>query len=299
MKYKAQKFFDGWTKEHKYQIEDIKLILYLWKKSPLSVIGSIIVLTLISIALLAPYLAPHDPFAVNVPNQLLPPSSEYIFGTDKVGRDILSRVIYGSRISLMIGIMVVLVSSLIGAVAGLIAGYFGGKIDEAIMRITDIFFAFPRLILAMAVAAALGRGITNTMLAISFVSWPIYARLSRAGTLQIKNEVYIEAAKSIGAGPIRIMFLHILPMIIPFTLVQATLDMGGVILTAAGLGFIGLGAQPPSSEWGAMISLGRQYVATGQWWVATFPGLAILTTALGFNLLGDGLRDILDVRMRR
>jgi len=299
MKYKTQKFFNEWTKEHKYQIEDIKLILHLWRRSPLSVIGSIIVLALISIALLAPYLAPHDPFEVNVPNQLLPPSSEYIFGTDKVGRDILSRVIYGSRISLMIAIMVVLVSSLIGAVAGLISGYFGGKIDEAIMRITDIFFAFPRLILAMAVAAALGRGITNTMLAIAFVSWPIYARLSRAGTLQIKNEVYIEAAKSIGAGHIRVMFLHILPMIIPFTLVQATLDMGGVILTAAGLGFIGLGAQPPSSEWGAMISLGRQYVATGQWWVATFPGLAILITALGFNLLGDGLRDIFDVRMRR
>lgn len=299
MKYKAQKFFDEWTKEQKYRIEDIKLILYLWKKSPLSVTGLIIVLALISIAFLAPYLAPYDPFEVNVPNQLLPPSSEYIFGTDKVGRDLLSRVIYGSRISLMIGIMVVLVSSLIGATAGLISGYFGGKIDEAIMRITDMFFAFPRLILAMAVAAALGRGINNTMLAIAFVSWPIYARLSRAGTLQIKNEVYIEAAKSVGAGHIRIMFLHILPMIVPFTLVQATLDMGGVILTAAGLGFIGLGAQPPSCEWGAMISLGRQYVATGQWWVATFPGLAILITALGFNLLGDGLRDILDVRMRR
>jgi len=295
---KKQRFVDKWAEEHRYQIQDIKFTMYLWQKSRLSLVGSGIVVALTVVALLAPHLPLYDPFQLNVLNRLLPPSGEHLCGTDQLGRDILTRMIHGSRISLMIGAMVVAISSLIGLVLGLMSGYFGGKIDEAIMRLTDMFFAFPRLVLAMAVAAALGPGINNTMLAIAVVSWPIYARLARAGALQIKNEIYVEAAKSIGAGHMRTLFLHILPMILHLIIVQATLDMGGVILEAAGLSFIGLGAQPPSPEWGLMVSEGRHYIHMN-WWVSTLPGVAIVITALGFNLLGDGLRDIFDVRTRR
>jgi len=181
---------------------------------------------------------------------------------------------------------------------GMIAGYFGGKIDELLMRITDMFMAFPRLILAMAVAAALGPGMFNTMLAIAFVSWVYYARLARASTLQIREETFVEAARAVGANDLRIIFRHILPMVIPPVIVQATLDMGGTILTAAGLGFLGLGVQPPTPEWGVMVSEGRRFI-TEQWWVSTFPGLAILTATFGFNLIGDGINDILNVRARR
>lgn len=297
-KQKAQKLVDNWAKEHRYQIQDIKFTLHVWRRSTLSMIGLGIAIALVIVVILAPFVSPYDPYELNTANRLAPPSWEHLCGTDQVGRDILSRIIHGSRISLMISVMVVGVSAFIGVILGLISGYFEGKIDEAIMRITDMFFAFPRLILAMAIAAAMGPSIGNTMLAIAFVSWPLYARLARAGVLQIKNETYIEAAESIGASHIRKMFLHILPMILHLILVQGTLDMGGVILTAAGLGFIGLGAQPPSPEWGIMVSQGRQYISA-QWWVSTLPGMAIVITALGFNLLGDGLRDVLDVRMRR
>jgi len=298
VKNEAQRFVDKWAEEHRYQIQDVKFTMYLWRRSRLSLVGSGIVVALIVVSLLAPHLPLYDPFELNVQNRLLPPSWEHLCGTDQLGRDILTRMINGSRISLMIGAMVVTIASLIGLVLGLVSGYFGRKIDEAIMRLTDMFFAFPRLVLAMAVAAALGPGINNTMLAIAVVSWPIYARLARAGALQVKNEIYVEAAKSIGAGHMRTLFLHILPMILHLIIVQATLDMGGVILEAAGLSFIGLGAQPPSPEWGLMVSEGRHYIHMN-WWVSTLPGVAIVITALGFNLLGDGLRDIFDVRTRR
>jgi peptide/nickel transport system permease protein len=287
-----------WADEHRYKIQDLKFTIHLWRKSRLSLIGSGIAVAWMAVALLAPSISPYDPFQLDVQNRLLPPSTEHLCGTDHLGRDILSRIIYGSRISLSIAVMVVVISIGIGTIFGLTSGYFGGKIDEILMRVTDMFFAFPRLILAMAVAAALGPGINNTMLAISVVSWPIYARLARAGALQIKEEIYVEAAKAVGASHFRVMFLHILPMVLSPLIVQATLDMGQVILTSAGLSFIGLGAQPPSPEWGLMVSEGRSYIS-GSWWVSTLPGIAIITTSLGFNLLGDGLRDILDVRARR
>ncbi len=292
------KRYKRFLEERRYQIEDMKLIFDLWKKSPLTMLGTVIVISLIFMAIFAPWFAPHDPLEQDVYNRLAPPSSEHLLGTDQLGRDILSRILYGSRISLVIAIIVVAIACSTGLILGLLSGYFGGVLDEIIMRVTDIFLAFPRLVLAMAFAAALGPSLLNTMIAIAVTSWPVYARLARASTMQIRNEFYIEAARSIGASDLRIMFRHVLPMILAPIVVQATLDMGGVILTAAGLGFIGLGAQPPTPEWGVMVSEGRYYLSS-QWWVSTFPGLAILITVLGFNLLGDGLRDIFDVRMRR
>ena len=277
---------------------DFRLMLRLFLRSPTSLTGIIIVLILIVLAIIGPYIAPYDPYLQNIDERLKPPNWKHLCGTDQLGRDIFSRILYGCRISLSIAILVVLVSTSIGLILGLISGYLGGIADEILMRITDMFFAFPRLILAMAVAAALGPGLYNVMFSIATVSWPVYARLVRACVLQIKNETYIEAARAIGASRLRIMFKHILPMVIHAIIVQSTLDMGGVILLAAGLGFLGLGAPPPTPEWGVMVSEGRMYIRA-QWWVSTFPGLAIFLAALGFNLLGDGLRDVLDVKERR
>jgi len=278
--------------------EDFRITLTLVRRSPLTILGLFLTIFLVSVALLAPYIAKYDPDQQDLSMRLSPPSPEHPFGTDQLGRDILSRVIWGSRISLTIAVVVVAISFSIGTAVGMIAGYFGGKIDELLMRITDMFMAFPRLILAMAVAAALGPGMFNTMLAIAFVSWVYYARLARASTLQIREETFVEAARAVGANDLRIIFRHILPMVIPPVIVQATLDMGGTILTAAGLGFLGLGVQPPTPEWGVMVSEGRRFI-TEQWWVSTFPGLAILTATFGFNLIGDGINDILNVRARR
>lgn len=278
--------------------EDFRITLILIRKSPLTILGISITLFLIIIALFAPVIAIHDPIKQDLNERLLPPSPEHLFGTDQLGRDIFSRVIWGSRISLFIAIVVVAISLTIGTSVGLIAGYFGGKIDEILMRITDMFMAFPRLILALAVAAALGPGLFNTMMAIAFVDWVFYARLARANALQIKDETYIEAARAAGASNMRIIFRHVLPIAIPTLVVRATLDMGGTILTAAALGFLGLGVQPPTPEWGVMVSEGRRFI-TEQWWVSTFPGFAILLATMGFNLLGDGINDILNVRARR
>jgi peptide/nickel transport system permease protein len=278
--------------------EDTKFTLILFRRNFLNIVGTAIILLLVFTAIFAPVLSPYDPIAQNMDERLAPPDWKHILGTDQLGRDILSRIIWGSRISLLIAVVVVSISLLIGLFLGTISGYFGGWIDEIIMRLTDMFMAFPRLILALAVAAALGPGIFNTMMAISFVSWPLYARLARATALQIKNETYIEAARAIGASTARIIFRHLVPMTLPPILIQATLDMGGTILTAAGLGFLGLGVQPPTPEWGVMVSDGRRFI-TDQWWVSTFPGLAILLATFGFNLIGDGLRDIMDVRAKR
>ncbi len=281
-----------------FRSEDFKITLILVKKSPLTVLGLALTVFLVLVAVFAPLIAPYDPIKQDLKNRLQPPSWEHPFGTDQLGRDIFSRVVWGSRISLFIALIVVAISFTVGTTIGIISGYFGGKVDEVLMRITDMFMAFPRLVLALAVAAALGPGLFNTMLAIAFVSWVYYARLARASTLQIREEVYIEAARAIGASDRRILFLHVLPMVIAPVVVQATLDMGGTILTAAGLGFLGLGVQPPTPEWGVMVSEGRRFI-TEQWWVSTFPGFAILLATLGFNLLGDGINDILNVRARR
>ncbi len=276
----------------------MKEYIKLLKKSPLAMVGTVLVAIFLFIALFAPLLAPYDPIKQNLNNILQPPSREHPFGTDTLGRDILSRVIYGARISLIIGVLVVAISSMIGIVAGLISGFFGGYVDLIVMRITDLFLSFPALILAMAIAGALGPSLTNTMIAISLVWWPTYARLIRGQVLTVKNKEFVEAATALGESNIKIMFTHVLPNSVTPAIIQATMDLGAVILTAAGLSFIGFGAQPPTPEWGSMISLGRNYFLK-QWWLATFPGLAILTTVIGFNLLGDGIRDLLDPRIRR
>ncbi len=260
----------------------------------MAMLGLIILLFLLLVAACAPLLAPHDPFAQDLGNRLLPMWSEgHAFGTDSLGRDILSRLIYGARITLYIVALVAMIAPVMGLMVGTIAGYAGGWVDSILMRITDIFLAFPRLVLALAFVAALGAGIENAVLAISLTAWPPYARMARAETLTIRSSDYISAIRLQGAGHMRIITRHIWPLCISSLIVRVTLDMAGIILAAAGLGFLGLGAQPPSPEWGAMISEGRRFILD-HWWVATVPGLAIFTVSLAFNLLGDGLRDVLD-----
>ena len=265
-------------------------------RNGLAMTGLIIVGCLILVALLAPWIAPHDPFTQDLSRRLLPPGTPgNILGTDDFGRDILSRIIYGSRITLFIIALVAVTAPLLGLLVGTVAGYFGGWIDAVLMRVTDIFLAFPRLILALALVAVLGPGIENAVLAIALTAWPPYARVARAETLTVRSSDYIAAVRLQGAGASRIIARHVVPMCLPSVIIRVTLDMAGVILIAAGLGFLGLGVQPPQPEWGLMISSGRKFLFE-QWWVATMPGLAILIVSLGFNLLGDGLRDVLDPR---
>ena len=265
-----------------------------FRSNTLAMAGLIILVLIILSAIFAPVLATQDPFAQDLGQRLLAPGVDgHIFGTDSLGRDIYSRLLYGARISIYIVLLVALVAPLLGLVIGTIAGYMGGWTDEVLMRLTDIFLAFPRLILALAFVAALGAGIENAVLAISLTAWPPYARIARAETLTIRSADFIHAIRLQGAGPIRIITRHIWPLCISSLMIRVTLDMAGIILTAAGLGFLGLGAQPPSPEWGAMISEGRKYILD-YWWVATMPGLAIFAISLAFNLLGDGLRDVLD-----
>jgi peptide/nickel transport system permease protein len=265
-----------------------------FRANPMTMLGLGILLFLVFVAALAPWLSPHDPFDQDLAARLQPPGSEnYILGSDGLGRDILSRVIYGSRITLYIVTLVAIIAPVAGLFVGTVAGYAGGWADVVLMRITDIFLAFPRLVLALAFVAALGAGIENAVLAISLTAWPPYARIARAETLTIRHSDFIHAVRLQGAGPLRIITRHIWPLCISSLVVRVTLDMAGIILAAAGLGFLGLGAQPPSPEWGAMISEGRKFILD-HWWVATVPGLAIFTVSLAFNLLGDGLRDVLD-----
>lgn len=264
------------------------------RSNTLAMLGLFVLAFLILCATFAPFLASHDPFAQDLGQRLLAPGENgHLFGTDSLGRDIYSRLLYGARISIYIVLLVVMVAPLVGLIVGTVSGYAGGWIDVLLMRITDIFLAFPRLILALAFVAALGAGIENAVLAISLTAWPPYARIARAETLTIRNSDYIHAIKLQGAGPFRIVTKHIWPLCISSLVIRVTLDMAGIILTAAGLGFLGLGAQPPSPEWGAMISEGRKYILD-YWWVATIPGIAIFAISLAFNLLGDGLRDVLD-----
>ncbi len=279
-------------------IEDWKHTLYLWKSTKLAMIGTVIIVIFILIAIFAPIIVPYDPISSNMSARLQPPSWDHLFGTDQFGRDIFSRVIVGSRIELWIIFLVSLISGGLGTFLGVVAGYFGKFVDEIIMRITDMFLAFPSLVLAMAFAAALGPSLTNTIIAISVVGWTVFARLARAEAMKIKKQPYIEAIRAVGAGNSRIMFLHVLPMCLSPVLVQLTLRMGTIILTAAGLGFLGLGVRPPLPEWGSMVSDGRSYLVA-QWWISTFPGIAIAFVVLGFNFLGDGIRDIMDPRLRR
>jgi len=265
------------------------------RRNPLALIGLLIVLALLTIAMFAPLIATHDPIAQNLDQRLRPPSATAWLGTDALGRDIFSRIIHGSRVTLAIVLLVVVTVGPIGLLIGASAGYLGGWVDRALMRFTDVFLAFPRLVLALAFVAALGPGIVNAIIAIALTAWPPYARVARAEALVIRGADYIAATRLLGASSWRIVVRNIVPMCMPSLIVRTTLDMAGIILTAAGLGFLGLGAQPPLPEWGAMISAGREQIFD-QWWVATFPGIAICVVALGFNLLGDGLRDVMDAK---
>ena len=261
-------------------------------------LAGVLIVSIISVlSILAPIIALYDPLDQRLDERLNPPSFRHIMGTDKLGRDIFSRVLYGGRISLFIAISSVALAVAIGILIGLISGYVGGSIDNALMRITDMFLSFPALILALAIAAMLRPGLVNVIVAIALSTWPQYARIVRAITLQIKSEPYIEAALSIGSTRVRVLATHIVPMVIPQTMIQATLNLGGAILTAAGLGFLGFGVPPPTPEWGLMVSEGRDLIQS-HWWISTFPGLMIFLSVVGFNLIGDQLRDILDVRYR-
>lgn len=259
----------------------------------LAVIGLLIIIALVLTALFAPQIAPFDPVVTDLANRLQPLSSDHWFGTDEMGRDIFSRVVWGSRLTLYVILLVAVIAAPVGILVGTVSGYFGGIVDTVLMRITDIFLAFPKLILALAFVAALGPGIENAIIAISITSWPPYARIARAETITIRNSDFIKAIQLQGAGPVRIITRHIIPLCLSSLIVRVTLDMAGIILTAAGLGFLGLGAQPPSPEWGAMTSAGRSFILD-QWWLITMPGTAIFVVSLAFNLLGDGLREVLD-----
>ncbi|MFI4995766.1 MAG: ABC transporter permease [Hyphomicrobiales bacterium] len=266
--------------------------------NPLALLGLLIVVALFLVALLAPILAGGvSPLTQDLAGRLAPPSRAHWFGTDELGRDIFARTVYGARVTLAIVALVGVIVAPVGLAVGTAAGYLGSVADMVLMRVTDIFLAFPRLVLALAFAAALGPGIENAVIAISLTAWPPYARLARAETIAIAKSDYIAAVVLQGASTLRILTRHVVPLCMSSVIVRLTLDMAGIILTAAGLGFLGLGAQPPTPEWGSMVSSGRE-VILDQWWVATIPGFAIFIVSLGFNLLGDGLRDIFDPRSR-
>jgi peptide/nickel transport system permease protein len=266
--------------------------------NPLLAAGLVIALALVTMAVFAPLITPYPADAGSATHPLasfLPPSAHHWFGTDDVGRDMFTRVVYGARISLSIAAIVIAFSCVVGIPLGIAAGYFGGIVDNVLMRVTDIFLAFPALLLALALASVLTPSVGNATLAIAVTWWPWYARLARGQAVSIAGRPYIESCRALGISPLRVLFRHVLPNSITPVIVQASLDVGGVILTAAALSFLGLGAQDPTPEWGLLVSEGQAYFTT-QWWLVTFPGAAILIAALAFNLVGDGLRDRLDPR---
>lgn len=264
------------------------------RRNPGAVLGSVLLALLLLCALLGPLLL-GGPLAQDLAARLSPPSATHLLGTDQLGRDVLSRVLNGARISLSLGVGVMLASLVIGTLVGLLAGLLGGGWDELLMRVTDIFLAFPGLILAMAISAALGPNLRNVMIAVALVSWPTYARLVRAQVLALREREFVEAARALGSSQGRIALRHLLPNTLAPLLVQGSFDVGSAILTAAGLGFIGFGAQPPTPEWGAMVSETRNYIAQAPW-ASSAPAVAILLTVLAFNLIGDALRDVFDPR---
>ena len=280
---RCQQFYFGWCQ---------------FKTNPVAILGLCIVAALFLVAVLAPVITTAPGLDQDLTKRLLVPSQEHWLGTDELGRDIYQRIIWGARVTLQLVGLVTVVTIPIGMLVGVVSGYLGGWVDGVLMRVTDIFLAFPRLILALALVAALGPGLLNAVLAISLTAWAPYARIVRAETLAIRNAEYVAAAQLQGASMSRILFRHIAPLCLSTVIVRLALDMASVILVAAALGFLGLGAQPPMPEWGAMVSSGRQFIFD-QWWVATVPGVAILVVSLGFNLLGDGLRDVLDPRIRK
>ena len=290
--------WDLFRKEHQWQIRELFFTLRLLRQNPSAVAGFIIIALMILMALCASFLAPYDPIRISLKDRLSPPSLIHLFGTDELGRDILSRIMYGSRISLRIGVFVILIAGGIGSVIGALSGYLGHKIDNLIMRVMDVLLSFPPLVLALALAAALGPSLNNAILAVAVVMIPKFARLVRGEALAVKEKQFIAAARASGAKSLWIVLHHILPNCFSSVIILGTLILGETILIAASLSFIGLGAQPPTPEWGAMVSVGRKFLMD-QWWYATFPGLFILITVIGFNIFGDALRDILDPRIRR
>jgi len=290
------------TRRYEHRFRELKIIIQVIRNDPLSLGSLIIIMSLIFIAIFAPIIVPYPEDVKGIPRfgeKFLPPSWKHPFGTDYFGRDVFSLVIAGARISLSAGVVVVGLSLAIGVPLGIIAGYFGGTmIDETIMRITDMFLAFPPLLLAILIAATLGPSLINAMIATALTWWPWYTRLARAQAISIKEQSFVEAARALGLSNLTIVFRHILPNTLAPIIVQATMDLGSAILMTSSLSFLGLGAQPPTPEWGLMVYLGRVYLLT-YWWYATFPGLAIFITVLAFNTFGDGLRKALDPRLRR
>lgn len=272
-----------------------------FRQSGLSMLGAALVLAVLVIAVIGPWIAPfpdHVAGGVDTANRFQPPSLAHPFGTNELGQDVLSLVLAGTRVSVLAGLGVVLIGTVVGTLAGAIAGFFGGWADEVLMRLADLKLVVPGLILAMAVAAALGPGLMNMVIAIALSWWPGYARLVRGEVIARKEEVYVTAARAMGASPARVLFRHVLPNIVSPIVVKMSLDMGFAILTVASLGFIGIGVRPPTPEWGTLLSVSRSYMPDF-WWTAVFPGLAMFVAIFGFNLLGDGLRDVLDPRARR
>ena len=279
------------------RLEKWKDIIYKLFKNKAAVAGGIIILFYLAVAAFAPWLAPYDPYEINLDNRMHSPSLDHWMGTDDKGRDILSRIIYGSRLSMGVGFASVLFGAVFGIVLGLVAGYYGRWVDSIVMRIIDVMLAFPGILLALAIISALGPSLINVTIAVGVFSVPLFARIVRGSTLEVKKLEYIDAIRSLGARDITIIFIHILPNILSPIIVQGSLRLATAILSAAGLSFLGLGAQPPSPEWGTMLSSGRDFLFSAPY-MALFPGLAISILVLGFNIFGDGLRDALDPRMK-
>jgi len=288
-------------KKYEPKIRELKYSLKLLRKNSLSFVGAMIIFIFVIIAILAPIIAPYPEHAGRrtvIKERFQPPSQDHLLGTDSYGRDILSRLIYGARISLFAGTLAIGLALLIGVPLGAIAGAVGGYVDEAIMRVVDVFLSFPPLLLALVIAATLGPSLNNAILAIAITWWPWYTRIIRGDAQSVKERPFVEAAKAIGEGKLKIAFRHVLPNSITGVIVQSSMDFGSVVLTLASLSFLGLGAQPPTPEWGLMISSERVYFLTNPW-VVVFPGLAILIMVFAFNVFGDGLRDVIDPRTRR
>jgi peptide/nickel transport system permease protein len=271
---------------------------YKLKRNPMTSIGLVILLIIVVSVIFAPLLTPYHPTKIDIVEKFSPPSFTHWFGTDEVGRDILTRILYGGRLSLGVGILTIVVAGAIGLFIGSLSGYFGGLVDQIIMRMMDMMLAFPMLILAMALSAALGPSLQNALLALIIVEIPVYVRLARGQALILRQSLYVKSAISFGLRPVYIIMRHIIPNVVSSLIIQATLDVGGVILMIATLGFLGLGAQPPTPEWGAMISVGWKYLLD-YWWYPVFPGLFLFLSAAALNLIGDGMRDILDPRSGR
>ncbi|MGE7273813.1 nickel transporter permease [Brevibacillus panacihumi] len=289
---------DESTSEHAYASRSQwKMMVSRFKKNKRAMVGFWMVVFCVAVALLAPWVAPYDPIEQNMQIMLEGPSLNHPFGTDEFGRDILSRIIHGTQISLMTGIVGVLIAVILGVALGTISGYFGGLADTLIMRIMDIFMAFPSFLLALAIVSVLGPGMINVMIAIGIFSVPTFARLSRSSVISIKDKEYIEAVKAMGGSNLHIIIKHVIPNSIAPIIVLSSMRIATAIITAAGLSFLGMGAQPPTPEWGAMLSTGREYLRVAPH-VSTMPGLAIMFLVLGFNMLGDGLRDALDPKMK-